>query len=154
MTKTISARDFLKVSGAAAGAWLGSCSRPGGAGGPLGGQLNAAADSGYIPSMCEMCVWRCGLLAKVEERAVVKLEGNPDHPAFEREAVPARPIRPDEHLRPGPGADPADPGGQTRRGQVPQGLLGRSAGPGRREHAGHQDKSTARRRWSFRPRTT
>ena len=36
-----------------------------------------AAGNGYIPSMCEMCVWRCGLLAKVENGRVVKLEGNP-----------------------------------------------------------------------------
>jgi thiosulfate reductase/polysulfide reductase chain A len=27
-----------------------------------------------------MCVWRCGLLAKIKDGRVVKLDGNPDHP--------------------------------------------------------------------------
>jgi thiosulfate reductase/polysulfide reductase chain A len=30
--------------------------------------------------MCEMCVWRCGLIAKVKNGRVVKLDGNPEHP--------------------------------------------------------------------------
>jgi thiosulfate reductase / polysulfide reductase chain A len=33
-----------------------------------------------IYSLCEMCVWRCGLRAKVKDGRVYKLEGNPDHP--------------------------------------------------------------------------
>jgi len=41
--------------------------------------LDANGD-GYIPTMCEMCVWRCGVRAKVVDGRVVKLEGNPDHP--------------------------------------------------------------------------
>jgi thiosulfate reductase/polysulfide reductase chain A len=43
------------------------------------GMLNPSGD-GFIPSMCEMCVWRCGLIAKVKNGRVVKLDGNPDHP--------------------------------------------------------------------------
>jgi thiosulfate reductase/polysulfide reductase chain A len=34
---------------------------------------------GYIPTMCEMCVWRCGVKARVKDGRVVKLEGNPDN---------------------------------------------------------------------------
>jgi len=33
-----------------------------------------------IPSICEMCVWRCGLIAKVRDGVAYKLEGNPEHP--------------------------------------------------------------------------
>lgn len=43
------------------------------------GMLNAQGD-GYVRSMCEMCVWRCGLIAKVRGGRVVKLDGNPEHP--------------------------------------------------------------------------
>jgi thiosulfate reductase / polysulfide reductase chain A len=81
MPSSISRRDFLKLSGATAGAvaigqfippWVAEAARE-------SGTLDASS-SGYIPSMCEMCVWRCGLLAKVVNGRVVKLEGNPDNP--------------------------------------------------------------------------
>lgn len=81
MTQIVTRRDFLKVSGAALGAMAASKFLP-----PRvaeaarqAGLIDPNGD-GYIPSLCEMCVWRCGLLAKVEKGRVVKLEGNPENP--------------------------------------------------------------------------
>ncbi|MBZ0281572.1 MAG: molybdopterin-dependent oxidoreductase [Anaerolineae bacterium] len=81
MINNLSRRDFLKISATTAGAFAVGQLIP-----PMvaqaaqeAGLLNVSGD-GYIPSMCEMCVWRCGLIAKVKNGRVVKLDGNPDHP--------------------------------------------------------------------------
>jgi thiosulfate reductase/polysulfide reductase chain A len=81
MTNTISRRDFLKIGATASAALsVGSFIPPQVAqAARQAGHLDAQGD-GYIPSMCEMCVWRCGLIAKVKDGRVVKLEGNPEHP--------------------------------------------------------------------------
>lgn len=81
MTNTLSRRDFLKLGTAAAGALaVGSMlPAPVAQAARAAGHINAEGD-GFIPSMCEMCVWRCGLIAKVKDGRVVKLDGNPEHP--------------------------------------------------------------------------
>ena len=81
MTKSLSRRDFLKIGGAAAAALTaGSFIPPQVARAAREAGLVDASGDGYIPSMCEMCVWRCGLLARVKDGRVVKLEGNPENP--------------------------------------------------------------------------
>ncbi len=81
MTQTLSRRDFLKIGGAAgAGLAVGSIIPPRVAQAARQAGLLDARGDGYVASMCEMCVWRCGLLAKVRDGRVVKLDGNPQHP--------------------------------------------------------------------------
>ena len=78
---TISRREFLRIAGASLGTLAVGQLLPlhvaeaAQQAGMLDGNGN-----GYIPTLCEMCVWRCGVRAKVEEGRVVKLEGNPEHP--------------------------------------------------------------------------
>ncbi|MEJ2596807.1 MAG: molybdopterin-dependent oxidoreductase [Anaerolineales bacterium] len=81
MTKSLSRRAFLKLGGAAATAVaVGTFIPPQVAQAAREAGLLDADNNGYIASMCEMCVWRCGLIAKVKDGRVVKLEGNPEHP--------------------------------------------------------------------------
>src|SRR3972149_7908052 len=77
----VTRREFLKLSGAPLGGLaFGEFLPPAVAHAARQmGSLDANGD-GYIPTMCEMCVWRCGVLSKVEQGRVVKLEGNPEHP--------------------------------------------------------------------------
>ncbi len=81
MPHTLTRRNFLKLSGLTLGSLAASSLLPPRvAHAARKAGLIDANGNGYIPSMCEMCVWRCGLLAKVQKGRVVKLEGNPDNP--------------------------------------------------------------------------
>jgi thiosulfate reductase/polysulfide reductase chain A len=81
MSGTLSRRSFLKLGAVSAGALVvGQFVPPAVAQAATNAGLLNTKGNGYIPSMCEMCVWRCGLIAKVRNGRVVKLDGNPDHP--------------------------------------------------------------------------
>lgn len=77
----ISRRTFIKIGGStvAAGA-IG-----------LGGPTLLATDTSHvpdpdtdgdavIPSFCELCFWKCGILAHVKDGRLTKIEGHPAHP--------------------------------------------------------------------------
>lgn len=73
-------RNFLKLSGASlAAAGLASCGLDTVFAAELIGS-DAVTYDHIVRTLCEQCVWRCGVLAKVNGDRVVKLEGNPDHP--------------------------------------------------------------------------
>jgi thiosulfate reductase/polysulfide reductase chain A len=77
---TLSRREFLKLGGLSMGAVGASQFIPPRVARAGLGDTTPITEDGYIYTMCEMCVWRCGVRAKIEDDRVVKLEGNPDHP--------------------------------------------------------------------------
>lgn len=66
-------RDFLKLSGVAAGAPAVDLGLP-------GRKAHAQVTEQKIPTLCEMCTSSCGVYAVLRNDKVVRIEGNPDHP--------------------------------------------------------------------------
>jgi len=81
MTKqALSRRDFLKVGGVAAGsaAALGALKNVTSADADSG--IKTATEEKVVASTCHLCSAGCGILVRVADGKVVKLEGNPMHP--------------------------------------------------------------------------
>ncbi|MBM4321567.1 MAG: hypothetical protein FJ125_16900, partial [Deltaproteobacteria bacterium] len=80
MSHAMTRRTFLKISGStvigglAAYAGLSVLARGGAAREPRAGEERV------VPTFCELCFWKCGVLAHVRDGRVVKLVGNPAHP--------------------------------------------------------------------------
>lgn len=75
MSPKFSRRTFLKAAGAATAGVAAATSVP-------KKFLSWAEEEGQkdmkqIPTFCELCFWNCGLIAKVENKKVVKIDGNP-----------------------------------------------------------------------------
>lgn len=70
-----SRRTFLKVSGVAGAGIAAAATLPQ----KYLSWAEEAAGKGikHIPTFCELCFWNCGLIAKVENNKVVKIDGNP-----------------------------------------------------------------------------
>ena len=78
MAGKVTRREFVKLS-AGAGTVLGLGSVLGAEPPPRPGWRGSQRIE-QIATNCEMCFWRCGVLAEVADGKVVKLQGNPDHP--------------------------------------------------------------------------
>lgn len=79
-------RQFLKGAGAVAAGTAAAAvwSMPLHAQSPGTTQFLSGPTADYqVPTMCEMCVWRCGVIAKVRDGVIEKLDGNPAHPHSE-----------------------------------------------------------------------
>ncbi len=80
-------RKFLKLSASACAALAAlelqgnSMFRPAAASTGKPAMLPGSLGAKDIPSVCEMCFWRCPIVGKVKNGRLVKIEGNPKSPA-------------------------------------------------------------------------
>jgi len=77
----VSRREFLKIGGVGATAVAGS----GLVSNWWGLDPDVVHDPGtdgdrVVPTFCELCFWKCGILAHVQDGRLTKIEGNPKHP--------------------------------------------------------------------------
>ncbi|GAB4551115.1 MAG: molybdopterin-dependent oxidoreductase [Anaerolineales bacterium] len=80
MTDKLSRRDFLKLGGAAAGAAAGLAALKNFYAAHASGGIQTAKEERIVASTCHLCSAGCGILVRVADGRVVKLEGNPMHP--------------------------------------------------------------------------
>jgi len=83
---SISRRKFLKISGASVamtGAALGTAAH-----GFKTGSPNTADGLQKIPTFCDICFWKCGAIAYVQDGKLWKVEGNPSDPLSQGRLCP------------------------------------------------------------------
>ena len=79
MPEPITRRSFLRISGSTVVGGLavsaGLISLP-----ASSQDTRGVVPDRVVPSFCELCFWKCGVLAYVKDERVYKIEGNPKHP--------------------------------------------------------------------------
>lgn len=78
MNRKITRRRFLKTSSSIAALTGASAAATGSAPHLPGWRGETRVEQ--IATNCEMCFWRCGVMAEVADGKVLKLQGNPNHP--------------------------------------------------------------------------
>lgn len=79
-TPRLTRRDFMRIAAlAGTGAAYAAANNTAQARSDQGPHLPGPRVDAIVPTLCEMCVWRCGVLAKVRDGRIHKLEGNPAH---------------------------------------------------------------------------
>ena len=135
-----SRRQFLKAAGgvAAAAAVAGPMTSAFGrvqAGAP---QAAGSVGATEVFTLCEMCVWRCGVTAKVKDGRIVKLDGNPYHPHSRGVLCPRGQAGLGLTYDPGSHQVSHDAGGRAGERPVEAGHLGAGAGLRGAADAGYQ----------------
>lgn len=77
-----SRRRFIKIGAATTGGAVVATGLPSNWWGLDANPLHQPETEGdkVVPSFCEICFWKCGILAHVRDGLVTKIEGNPKHP--------------------------------------------------------------------------
>jgi anaerobic selenocysteine-containing dehydrogenase len=92
MSRPLSRRQFFKVAGVTTGSAVVFASLQNLLGAQqvdaAQGQLFSGRHERIVPGICRLCPSGCGLLARVSEERVVKLEGNPMHPVNQGSLCP------------------------------------------------------------------
>src|SRR5512133_1437862 len=78
MSSKVTRRDFLRQSGTTAALTTAVVTTAGAQVLQTGRRGDTRVE--LVPSNCEMCFWRCGILAEVKDGKVLKVQGNPNHP--------------------------------------------------------------------------